>query len=72
VLLFKMNDDDNVLMVLETTNAAKFKNRTPKALRLLAFLEAKKGHGQELNTGNSLLMNVLTFASCQSYSLLSL
>jgi quinol monooxygenase YgiN len=48
VLLFKMNDDDNVLMVLETTNAAKFKNRTPKALRLLAFLEAKKGHGQEL------------------------
>ena len=35
-------------MVLETTNVAKFKNRTPKALRLLAFLEAKKGHGQEL------------------------
>jgi quinol monooxygenase YgiN len=35
-------------MILETTNLAKFKNRTPKALRLLAFLEAKKGHGQEL------------------------
>jgi hypothetical protein len=35
-------------MILETTNVAKFKNRTPKALRLLAFLEAKKGHGQAL------------------------
>jgi hypothetical protein len=45
-----MNDHDKVLMVLETTNVAKFKNRTPKALRHLAFLEAKKGHGQELMT----------------------
>ena len=35
-------------MVLETTNVAKFKNRTSKALRYLAFLEAKKGHGREL------------------------
>jgi quinol monooxygenase YgiN len=43
-----MNGDDKVLMVLETTKVAKFKNRTHKALRLLAFLEAKKGHGQEL------------------------
>src|SRR5918911_1011195 len=43
-----MNDDDKVLMVLETTNIAKFRNRTSKALRHLAFLEAKKGHGEEL------------------------
>jgi quinol monooxygenase YgiN len=35
-------------MVLETTNIAKFRNRTSKALRHLAFLEAKKGHGEEL------------------------
>ena len=35
-------------MVLETTNMAKFRNRTSKALRHLAFLEAKKGHGEEL------------------------
>jgi quinol monooxygenase YgiN len=43
-----MNGDDKVPMVLETTNLAKFENRTHKALRLLAFMEAKKGHGQEL------------------------
>jgi quinol monooxygenase YgiN len=44
-----MNDDDHKLrMVLETTNIAKFRNRTSKALRHLAFLEAKRGHGQEL------------------------
>ena len=43
-----MNGDDKVPMVLETTNLAKFENRSRKALRLLAFMEAKKGHGQEL------------------------
>jgi quinol monooxygenase YgiN len=48
--IIKMNDDDKVLMILETTKVAKFKNRTSKALRHLAFLEAKKGHGQELMT----------------------
>jgi quinol monooxygenase YgiN len=48
--IIKMNDDDKVLMILETTKVAKFTNRTSKALRHLAFLEAKEGHGQELMT----------------------
>jgi quinol monooxygenase YgiN len=33
---------------LETTNIKKFENRTNSAIRLLAFLEAKKGKESEL------------------------
>jgi hypothetical protein len=31
-----------------TTGIMKFQNRTDKSIRLLAFLEAKEGHGKEL------------------------
>ena len=33
---------------METTGIMKFQNRTDKSIRLLAFLEAKEGHGKEL------------------------
>jgi hypothetical protein len=33
---------------METTNIKKFENRTKSAIRLLAFLEAKKGKESEL------------------------
>lgn len=33
---------------METTDITKFQNRTDKSIRLLAFLEAKEGHGKEL------------------------
>ena len=36
------------LVNMETTNIKKFKNRTNSAIRLLAFLEAKKGKESEL------------------------
>ncbi len=35
---------------METTNIKKFENRTKSAIRLLAFLEAKKGKESELET----------------------
>lgn len=35
-------------MDMETTNIKKFENRTKSAIRLLAFLEAKKGKESEL------------------------
>ena len=34
--------------MIETTDLEKFKNRTEKSIRYLAFVEAKKDHGQEL------------------------
>jgi quinol monooxygenase YgiN len=34
--------------MIETIDLAKFKNRTEKSIRHLAFVEAKKDHGQEL------------------------
>ena len=34
--------------MIEMTDSAKFKNRTEKSIRQLAFVEAKKDHGQEL------------------------
>jgi quinol monooxygenase YgiN len=33
---------------METMDIMKFQNRTDKSIRLLAFLEAKEGHGKEL------------------------
>ena len=33
---------------METTDIKKFQNRTKDSIRLLAFFEAKKGRGQEL------------------------
>jgi quinol monooxygenase YgiN len=35
-------------MILDTTNIQKFQNRPINTIRLLAFLEAKKGKGDEL------------------------
>jgi quinol monooxygenase YgiN len=34
--------------MIEMTDLAKFKKRTEKSIRQLAFVEAKKDHGQEL------------------------
>lgn len=33
---------------METTDIQKFQNKTQDSIRLLAFFEAKKGHGQQL------------------------
>jgi quinol monooxygenase YgiN len=37
-----------LISIIETTDLAKFKNRTENSIRYLAFVEAKKGHGQQL------------------------
>jgi len=41
---------------METTNIKKFENRTKSAIRLLAFLEAKKGKESELE---SILLEII-------------